>query len=285
MGIFDLPVEEKKPEDKGMFKVDPKPSAEADLNYNLSKDFDPDAEARRYDLANKSGNTLNMVREHEEQIQHQVETPDFAGSIEEAPKTVGFFGLPENTAISKDDFAALVEIEKSRNLGLWEKIKQANKAGQHVVVGGRLYSQELFDVLADRKDQSLTDRIAAFEAQRTASPEDKNFFESVVTGSAEMIPIVGEMIREGAETGLTYATAGATGALVLGQAGPQVATPEEVITVPTAAAVMWAAGTRVGAAQAMFQLESGNAFSEIKSFKDENGELIDPKVAAAASIG
>ena len=284
MGLFDLPVEEKKTEDKGVFAVPPV-SEEAGINYNLSEGLDPDAEARRYDLANRSGNTLNMVNEHEEQIRHQVETPDFVGKAEEAPKTVDFFGLPENMAISKDDFEGLVAIEKSRNLGAWEKVKLANKAGQHVIVGGRLGSQKVFNVLADREDQDLDERLTAFEAQRTTSPEDRNFFESVITGTAEMFPIVAEMIREGAETGLTYAVAGATGALVLGQTGPQVALPEEIITVPGAAAVMWGAGTRIGAAQAMFHMEAGNAFLEIRSFKDENGEIIDPKIAAVASIG
>lgn len=102
--------------------------------------------------------------------------------------------------------------------------------------------------------------IAAYE---NALKSDKykyipsNWFEKGVSGAAEQIGMWGESIFNWDTLGITGVTAGAVAAL--GQAGPQVALPEEVITVPAAAVV----GLKAGTTKRAFEIEAGLAYKEL----------------------
>ena len=84
----------------------------AETSFNLAKDADPEAEARRLELAQKSGKSLELVREDEDEIRHQTDKPNLSNAVGENPDTVSFFANPDNAAISKDDFDRLADIEK-----------------------------------------------------------------------------------------------------------------------------------------------------------------------------
>lgn len=75
--------------------------------------------------------------------------------------------------------------------------------------------------------------------ERQLDPIDGNWFTNFVYGSSSLI---GGMSK-GVEEGAGGAAAGAAAAGLAGQAGPQVATPEEAVTVPVAAGIGFTAGS------------------------------------------
>ena len=81
------------------------------------------------------------------------------------------------------------------------------------------------------------------------------------------------------------ANIGAGTAVALGQFGPQIALPEEVVTVPAGAAFGYLWGSRVGAATSAFELEAGYAYDEFSKIKDTEGNPLDEDVAKVAAIG
>ena len=89
----------------------------------------------------------------------------------------------------------------------------------------------------------------------------------------------------GAATG---AGIGAGGALIAGQLGPQVAAPEEVVTVPAAAFGGALTGGRTGYITGQtfynFRQEAGFAFLEYRDFRDANGQPLPDEVARGAAI-
>ena len=66
--------------------------------------------------------------------------------------------------------------------------------------------------------------------------------------------------------GLTFGATAATGALVLGQLGPQVAAPEELVTVPGAFVVGGAIGIVTGGIQGYIDARSGSIKSQAEGF-------------------
>lgn len=117
---------------------------------------------------------------------------------------------------------------------------------------------------------------------------------------AGQIPILGATIKTQIMSALAlgaagFATGAATGAgtaLIAGQAGPQIAAPEEVVTVPSAALIGGTLGARTGAAlgfelgtfAATSKMESGLAYLELEKLKDDNGKPIDRATMVGTSI-
>ena len=96
-----------------------------------------------------------------------------------------------------------------------------------------------------------------------------------VSGAAEML---GQQLRQWTDKrSLTAAGGAAALAAAAGQAGPQVLTPEEVLTVPTA----FAMGMKAGAMASNFEIEAGNAYLEMR----ENGISEDTAKKIALVVG
>jgi hypothetical protein len=249
-------------------------------NLEAVRDMDPDAEARRLNLSKTSGLSWSTVRAKEQAVQQQVYFPDMHTMQWLAPGTVRYFTDLANAAVSKDDAENLAKVEST-----WSKVKKSWQVGTQNVEGGKLYTEKLVHALAGTDNPELDKKIAAYEASRIKPPEDDNFIETGLTAAAEMLPILKETVLSGQAEGLAYATAFGVGALALGQMGPQVALPEEVITVPGAVATGYFAGVKVGSAKSIFQIEAGLAYQEMGEIKDETGQPIDSRIAAVASIG
>ena len=111
------------------------------------------------------------------------------------------------------------------------------------------------------------------------------------------LPIMIESIKSGGAGGVIGGGAGgvigAGAAIVGGQLGPQVATPEEIVTVPTAA-IQGAKrgflfGGRVGAAKRVFELEAGLTKNELrtinKEIENEGGEPLSEQELNLFAIG
>lgn len=96
-------------------------------------------------------------------------------------------------------------------------------------------------------------------------------------------------IKGGLQTGMYGAAVGAGSTAIYGQAGPQIATAEELVTVPAGTVSGFVAtfgpGAQIGAGTAMMQTEAGLAYTEYTdpNFVDENGRPLDPRLAARAA--
>lgn len=253
--------------------------SKAEENLNVVEDLDPDAEAKVFNLARQSGLTPELVRSAPQDVEKMVKQvrPDLWHLRQVSPKAAEYYAKSiENAAISKDDHEGLSYVEQ-----LWNKAKTSWSVGRQNVALGKLRSKQL---LGDESDetQALVDDL---KARQIHSVEDENWLESMVTGAGEMLPIIVDTTASGQESGLAYSMAFATGAALIGQAGPQALAPEEVVTVPAAAVTGYLAGVRVGSAKAMFQLEAGLAYDEFLGVKDENGQTLDKNVARVAAAG
>ncbi|SHJ70559.1 hypothetical protein SAMN02745751_03174 [Dethiosulfatibacter aminovorans DSM 17477] len=93
--------------------------------------------------------------------------------------------------------------------------------------------------------------------------DNENLLGQMGLASAEMVPFMVETMKGGAETGLAGAIGAGSAAALGGQMGPQIATPEEIVTVPGAAAIGFKMGSAMGSAMASYQLEAGFAYADM----------------------
>lgn len=94
-------------------------------------------------------------------------------------------------------------------------------------------------------------------------------------------PAMGATVARTWDEVLIGAGTGAATALVAGQLGPQVALPEEVVTVPGAAIAGARIGARVGFVKESYEQLAGDAYNEALEALDENGNPLDEDSAYA----
>lgn len=152
----------------------------------------------------------------------------------------------------------------------WERMMSALISGQMP----QLYNGEL---------SAIEQELAQLSAE-----VDEGFWLNVMQQPAQWA----FMAKHGATGAAIGGTIGGVGsgvaAILAGNAGPQALIPEEVVTVPTAvvggAKVGAKIGGKLGAAKAMVMLEGGSAFRELSQMRDDNGDPIDPRLAAAGAL-
>lgn len=249
--------------------------AEVKTNIEVAKGMNPDKEARAINLGNKFGVPWHLIRGNEE-VFEKLKTKPEAQRLIIAPKTSRYYKDLDATAVSFDDSESLINIEN-----IWDGFKDLTKKastsydiGKRTVEGGKLYSEKILDTLTQANNEDLAKRIADFESREIDRPIDTNFVETGVTAAAEMVPIIGDTLIGGGTEGFKWATIFGGAGLALGG-----------ISVPATAGIGFVAGTRYGAAKEMFLIEAGNAYREMSYITNENGEKIDPDVAAVASVG
>lgn len=134
-----------------------------------------------------------------------------------------------------------------------------------------LYGQESYKAMTGQKNNK------AFYEEKLKS-EDYSFvpdawYEKALSGAMELLGQQWKQWTDGRS--LAAGTAAAGAAALAGQAGPQIAAPEEVVTVPGA----FFAGIAAGSATANFEIEAGLAYNEMV----ENG--ISPDLASKIALG
>ena len=134
-----------------------------------------------------------------------------------------------------------------------------------------LYGQESFKAMTGQKNKK------AYYEEKLKS-EDYSFipdawYEKALSGAMELL---GQQVKQWTDNrSLAAGTAAAGAAAVAGQAGPQIALPEEIVTVPGA----FFAGIAAGSATANFEIEAGLAYNEMI----ENG--ISQRTARKIALG
>lgn len=121
-------------------------------------------------------------------------------------------------------------------------------------------------------------RIAEIEARlQELNKGGSGFWESASEIVGQMSQSIPNALAWGLGTGMTVSTATA----IAGQAGPQAAFPEELVTVPTAFVAGFTAGTVAGMGQDAYIVESGHSYLEmIKAGVDR-----DVAVYASSGVG
>lgn len=248
-------------------------------SLRIAEDTPPDraAETRRMSL--KFGVPPAIVdREFDDYSRRDRLARPYGDMQRETPGLTTWLEDPQNAAVAQDDL---------ENLGLLEWLvtapQRAYRQGAAQVAFGQLRNAELFRDLSATERERLEALRADMEAGG-ALGAGRSWFRQAVTGAASQLPILFGATIGGLRVGIPAGATMGTAAAILGQAGPQVGIPEEIVTVPAAFAGGLTYGTAAGAAQFGFQLESGLAFDEFLDFKDELGQPIDRDAAKAAAL-
>lgn len=106
-----------------------------------------------------------------------------------------------------------------------------------------------------------------------------NWLSEGFLGAVQMLPAMVDGIISGNKLGLQGAMAGGTAAAIAGQVGPQVLTPEEIVTVPAAAALGYSAGTAAGSSEYWYKQGAGSMYHALRK------EGIPHEIASNVSAG
>jgi hypothetical protein len=235
------------------------------------------AEARRLSLRfgvppTEIGRNLDVYRQRAA-VEHPVDQIQ-----QQSPHLAFWLEGESNAAVAHDDLEPLGALE-----WLMTAPRRAWDRGIAQVQFGQLSNASIFrDLTADERQR--LEQLRQQMEQGGALGAGESWFRKAVTGAAGQLPITFGAAIAGARYGIPAGVTAGTGAALLGQVGPQIATPEEILTVPAAFAGGMTAGVITGGAAFGFQLESGLAFDEYSKLKDELGQPLDPDVARAAAL-
>jgi hypothetical protein len=199
----------------------------------------------------------------------------------EHPEAAEWFASRQNMAVAKDDIGALEKIAK-----VAKDSAAGFRQGRLNVRQAELGWEQLFQTLesgaASQYGEAELQAIEKEQGELASQAQDHPWYHPA--GAAEQLPNLFAMARQSAVRATQGGLAGAAAAIVGGQAGPQVALPEEVVTVPAATATGLGIGARLGAAEAAAMMEGGAAFREFVKLKNKAGEPVDPRLAASVAL-
>jgi len=181
---------------------------------------------------------------------------------------------PEFAAIAHDDTEELGIIENVFDgvVNLKRNTSQGFEKGQLMDELGRLGNLKQTGQgteAIDARIVEINERIQELEGDGSGMWENASEFVG------QMSKTIPKAIKFGTYTGMTYSTAVA----IAGQAGPQIATPEELVTVPTAFVSGFFAGFVAKMSAEAYTIESGHSYIEMIE------EGVDKDVAVYASSG
>ncbi len=187
----------------------------------------------------------------------------------------------ESAYVTHDQLAETLLKEKTPARA-FDRIKNRFNSGR---VGVQIMDMG-YDILTGRGDEEETLKaIERLGGQVTSdSKQDlRSFGEQMVGATAEQLPFMWEAIKESPWGAASGGLIGGLMAFGAGQLGPQIALPEEVITVPAGTMLGIKVGGGLAAANRIRQLESGGQYLELLDMEDEFGRKIDPRIAKATA--
>ena len=237
----------------------------------------PDRYPETQRLSQTFGLPPAFVDRNFDELQKRAQTEDLATLLDQNPELANWYATGDNP-----DAIKLDELRHMSGLGwLWNSAGQAFMSGATTSELANLRYRQLMGLATD-EEIARADELSISQEPRTFGADD--WLAQGWVGSFQQLPYMGQTLLGGVQGGLEGALVFGGGALALGQAGPQVAAPEEVITVPGAAVVGYRVGAQMGEWQASFRMEAGLAYDEFKSMRDENGQAMDDDVARVAAI-
>lgn len=167
------------------------------------------------------------------------------------------YANPDFAAVAHDDYNNLSRTE--RVMRWFKEIPQDAAKGWQV---GRLQSEQGLlgeQAMVGKADEAMWKRIKEINAQTKELKGTGGFVESASKILGQMSVTMPKAIEYGEATALTTGTA----ALIAGQVGPQVAVPEEIITVPAATIGGFIAGSTAKMAEQSYRIEAGQAYLDM----------------------
>jgi len=264
----------------------------------VSETSTPDSEAEAYKNAEVGGITPELARKTPEAAKNRAEFQQIEGFLKEwdAKGTKKALQDPLFMASARDDVQALVEVEKSiRSFPTTNEQRELLGVDPTPLKGDRQFGgnirgdlnvyddfmrgvglgQETIDL--GKLGSELSNAYMFGGNKEKISPSGRGWFES----AGQLVPVMGEIIKEGHTTGAKFGLGGAGLAALTTFYAP----PAMAISVPVAATTMYGAGVKIGAFESMFNLERGNAFLEFLEMRDDNGDFLDPSIANGAALG
>lgn len=168
--------------------------------------------------------------------------------------------LAAERAVPTSIWAIEAAMDKKKEPGLLRDIANAYRQGALTLEKERMWRQALHGKIPPSQARQFG-REVLLRMEAFPSGKDAWYLNIPRTTVRMLPPIVGGLIRgktTGYLTGLTFAA----GTAALGQAGPQILAPEEVVTVPAAAATGFAVGSTYGALKYWHELGEGIFFRE-----------------------
>ena len=238
----------------------------------------PDTHARVLKMQMRTGLPADIIERNLDQVEREAARADFNPRTfrEQSPLVAAWFKNPDNVMVAHDDVANLSGLE-----WLLRAPVAAFREGTRQVELGQLR-------LLQMRGQATPEQIAKADqlsAQLTGGEFGAdNFLSSSLISAARIAPTTLYPLLKGGRRGLAAATAAGGAAALAGQLGPQVAAPEELLTVPAAATGAGAIGMMSGSAEASYELEAGLAYDEYLKMKTADGQrAMSPESAAFAA--
>lgn len=232
-------------------------------------DKDPVATGKAQQLADKTGLPIGTVERNTAEIEKQqrLESLNVDDVLTQAPEAREWLKEPNNAALVSDDFSWLGRVRKTMRdipdafgLGInqTELVDLRNKQ-----MDGSATAEEIAraNILSDEIDQAMLGTGGAVS--------------DTLVAATQSAPLMMKSISQGA----LYSMAAGGFALAAGQAGPQIAAPEEVLTVPAAMTF----GAVAGATFENVRQQRGLVFDDMMKMRGVNGERIDPATARGAA--
>jgi len=238
---------------------------------------DPEKYAQDKSLGDTLGVPVDVVGRNRERLQKFKGVQDARRFFDDNPVLGKFY--------AQDDNADAVKVDELRQFSgmSWLAMASIDAFSQgidDVNLGNARYEELMGRATGDQI--KAYDKISAAREPRTFGAD--TWMQQGYVGSLQQLPNMGYTLLGGLKGGAAGAVAGSLTAAVVGQLGPQVALPEELITVPGGAAIGFRIGSTAGHIQASFRLQAGLAYDEFKGIKDTNGKPLDPEVAKGAAI-
>ena len=233
-----------------------------------NRDSNPDTTAVALPYAQEKKIPVDMAERNIDELKKEKQLREQDVVLMNNPQLASWLGYQDNARVAHDDMPFLDRVGKTIT-----DIPKALQEGQTDLTLGVLRDKQLYGNASD-KEIELANTLSA--RNRPENLGTGGWFSGGVIAIAEQIPNTAYTAKES----LLYGGAAAGAVTLAGQLGPQVATPEEIVTVPTA----FTAGSIVGAFNASRKIEGGMAYDEFLQVKDEAGQSIDPDVARGAAM-
>lgn len=249
------------------------------------------------DLELKQQNKIPEIREPKSPLNSQSEEP--LNWEESAPVTFNKQG--DITSVATDD-APPINWEESEPLpqaaveeltpvgeSFFSYISKKHKRGKSgIVTNSYGYSAAIGDVSYDEA-RAATNKEQLDFLEKTGQIDDIAFREGpvrfILGEAAEALPSTIQGMKEGGLLAAILAPTFVTTAILAGQAGPQIAAPEEVLTVPIAFASGVTAGMGTGIFQSSMRLGTGGVYMRLRDAGISHESASPISVVAGGFIG
>ena len=209
---------------------------------------------------------------------------DFAMSYAQSRKDVEDLLASREAKRIKGDHRFITD---DATLGMWERAGTALEMGLRHGAKTNESARLKHKYQAGERGPEIVDSIRDLERVLSATPKGSSFAAKWLYGPSVFLGQMLDMASVATKRGYQGAAAGAAAAAIGGQLGPQVAVPEEIVTVPAAGLFGGVTGFAAGIVEQAHILTSGNVYIDLDRVRGENGETIPEatKQAVATSVG